>query len=102
MPDDVYQYDDDGMDCQEESDEQSAMDCGFIGSLEPANDDIVALIMMEQIDGIGRSCARERRQACQKLVSEIYSPPRVTKEIMDGRWRHVAPGFALDLTVNGP
>jgi len=32
----------------------------------------------------------------------MYSPPRVTKEIKRGRYRNLAPGFALDLTVIDP
>ena len=32
-------------------------------------------------------------------IAEIHSPPRVTKEIKTGRWKHVALGFAFDLTL---
>ena len=45
---------------------------------------------------------RERRQAVRKIVSEIYSPPRITKELKKGQWSHLAPGIVLDLTVNDP
>ena len=50
------------------------MDCGFVGSPEPASDDVILTWPMQKINGIGRSYAREKRQACRKLVSEIYSP----------------------------
>ena len=72
---------------------------GLLGSLEPSRDDFVAGMLLQQVNGVGRSYVRERRQAARKLVSEIYSPPRVTAEIRRGRWKHLAPGFALDLTV---
>ena len=75
---------------------------GFIGSLEPTQDDEIAEMLLTQL-GAGRSYARERRQALQKfIVSEVYSPPRITKEIEEGRWKHLVPGFALDLTVVDP
>ena len=35
-------------------------------------------------------------------MSEIYSPPRVTKLIAESRMRHVMPGYALDLTAIDP
>ena len=35
-------------------------------------------------------------------MSEVYSPPRITLEIMRGRFRNLTPGLALDLTVNDP
>ena len=33
---------------------------------------------------------------------EIYAPPMITMEIAEGKWKHIAPGFALDLMVNDP
>ncbi len=36
------------------------------------------------------------------MVSEIYSPPRVTKLIKEMRPKHLLPGFALDITVDDP
>ena len=36
------------------------------------------------------------------MVLEIRSAPRVAAELRRGRWTHLAPGFALDLTVNDP
>ena len=32
----------------------------------------------------------------------MYSPPRITHEIRRGKWKHLAPGFALDLVVVDP
>ena len=72
---------------------------GLVGSLEPTQDDEIIEMLLIQL-GAGRSYARERRQAAQRFtVSEVYSPPRITKEIKEGRWKHLVPGFALDLTV---
>ena len=54
---------------------------GFVGSLEPTQDDDIAEMLLTQL-GSGRSYARKRRQALKKFtVSEVYSPPRVTKEV---------------------
>ena len=36
------------------------------------------------------------------LVSEIYSPPRITEEIIKGKHKYVLPGMAFDITVNDP
>ena len=76
-------------------------DMGLIGSLQPTKDDVVAELLIQQLGGSPRF-VRERRQAGRRLVSEIYSPPRITKEIVEGQWKHVAPGFAFDLTVTDP
>ena len=45
-----------------------------------------------------KSYRREHRRAAKMVLSEIYSPPRVTK-ILSGKPSHaLAPAFALDLT----
>ena len=41
---------------------------------------------------------RERRQAAQRMVSEIYSAPRVTKAMKMMPGLELIPGFALDLS----
>ncbi len=78
------------------------IDMGFIGSLEPSFDDSVSEMMLMQIGSSGKSYQREGRTAMRKMISEIYSPPRVTKMLEQMRNRHVMPGFALDLTVVDP
>ena len=77
---------------------------GFIGSLEPSAEDYVSEILLQQLGSFGRSYRREARQSCSRLVSEMYSPPRVTAELKKSkkRFRHVLPGFAFDLTVSDP
>ena len=52
--------------------------------------------------GYSRKYAREQRTTMKRMVTEIYSPPRITAEIKRGRWRSVAPGLAFDLTVTDP
>ena len=73
------------------------MEVGFVGSLEPLEDDDVSMLLLQQINGLDRSFRRERVSAYRKMVSEVYSPPRVTTTaVMMG----LIPGFALDLTLN--
>ena len=75
---------------------------GFVGSLEPTRDDEIAELLLMQL-GAGRSYARERQRAVQRFtVSEVYSLHGITKETREGRWKHLVPGFALDLTVVDP
>ncbi len=78
------------------------MDVGFIGSLEPEPFDVVSELLLQQLGSTGNSYRRETRQAFRGLVSEIYSPPRVTAELRRRPRRHLLPGFALDLTVLDP
>ena len=54
---------------------------------------------MQQLGSVGRSYRREKRGGFKRLVSEIYSPPRVTAELRKRKSRHLLPGFALDFTV---
>ena len=77
---------------------------GFIGSLEPSADDFISEILLQQLGSCGRSYKREARASCTRIVSEMYSPPRVTAELTRSkkRFRHVLPGFAFDLTVSDP
>jgi hypothetical protein len=74
----------------------------FIGSLEPSTDDFVSSMLLAQLGSLGRSYKREARRSARVLVSEIYSPPRVTALIRRAKMRHIMPGFALDLTVTDP
>ena len=74
---------------------------GFIGLLQPSFDDEVSEFLLQQI---GSGYRREARQASKKIVSEIYSPPRVTAELkrLQGKYRKLAPGYAMDLTTTDP
>ena len=44
----------------------------------------------------------DHRRRNKFLVSEIYSPPRITAEVRRGKYKHLSPGIAFDLTVNDP
>ncbi len=73
-----------------------------LGSVEPSTDDFISGLLLAQLGSIGRRYKREARKTAKVLVSEIYSPPRVTKLLRQVRSRHVLPGFAFDITVNDP
>ena len=59
-------------------------------------------MLLAQVGQSSKPYRRELRKGCRHLVSEIDSPPRFTKELKRGRHRHLAPGFAFDLTVIDP
>ena len=86
---------------EEEQDNQTDTDMSFIGLLEPSFDDEVSEFLLQQV---GTGYQREARKASKAIVSEIYSPPRVTELLRknQGRHRRLLPGYALDLTVNDP
>ena len=50
----------------------------------------------------GRAYRRETRKAIKKVVSEIYSPPRVTRMASLLPQYKLLPGFALDITATDP
>ena len=64
--------------------------------------EIASFIADQAFNSMGKSHARDKRQAVRRIVSEIYSPPLVTAEIVRSRNRHLLPGFAMDLTTCDP
>ena len=50
-----------------------------IGSLEPSFDDEIAEMLLAEMGSSGRVRHKDGRKAVKKMVSEIYSPPRVTE-----------------------
>ncbi len=85
-----------------EGSEDTNMDfIGALGSLEPSFDDEISELMLNQM-GSTRSYHREGRKAMRRVVSEVYSPPRVTAALRKMKSKFLAPGFALDLTVMDP
>ena len=58
----------------------------------------MCIMMVEQLGGHARSYKRERASAFRRIVSEVYSPPRVTSMLDGLRKQGLAPGFALDIT----
>ncbi len=75
--------------------EDPGMDVDFL------SEDLVATLLIDQLAG-GRAYARERRTAHKRLVTEIFSPPRLTGYLSRFPDKVLAPGFALDLTTNDP
>ena len=73
-----------------------------LGQLEPTFQDRVSELLLNQLGSVGKSYRKDARKAGKKIVSEIYSPPRVTDLIRKMRSRHVMPGFAFDITVVDP
>ena len=63
-------------------------------------DDEIMLFLVEQLGGHGCAYARDRKRAFRRVVSEIYSPPRVTGIMRGGGV--LQPGVALDLTTTDP
>ena len=74
--------------------DDDAMSMGFLGSLQPSAGDEVSRLLLQELGSVGRSYKRERRKGFRNIVSEVYSPPRVTAEIKRQRNREVLPGFA--------
>ncbi len=104
LPDDAMDDSDAESRCPRDSDGELAadMDVGFMGSLEPEGYDEIAGMLLQQLGAQGRRYRRESRRALRGLVSEIYSPPRITTELRRGRYKYLAPGLAFDVTVKDP
>ena len=66
--------------------------------VEQLNESICALVA---ILGGGRRTAyqQEREQALDRIISEVYSPPRVTAAIKMLPSLRLIPGLAMDLTT---
>ena len=75
---------------------------GYIGSLEPQAGDFASELILMSLGSSGRRYARETRAACRRIVSEVYSPPRVTAELKRQRHKHLVAGLALDVTMVDP
>ena len=73
-----------------------------LGKLEPTFDDEVSELLLQQLGHARRGQRRDAKRAGRRIVSEVYSPPRVTKLMREMRTRYAAPGFAFDLTTVDP
>ena len=60
---------------------------------------MVSELLLTEMGSSGRVRQKDGRRAIKKIVSEIYSPPRVTDLLKRMKSRHLMAGFALDLTV---
>ena len=65
--------------------------------IKSCHEEIMRLV--SALGGTMRRYNRERRKGIMAVVSEIYSPPRVTKATELLPELNVIPGFALDLTT---
>ena len=66
-------------------------------AVRAANDEIMRVVRV--LGGSGRKFKRQRDKALKAVVSEIYSPSRVTAAAKLLPEFRVTPGFALDLTT---
>ena len=98
-------------DMQMDSSANQDVDMDFIGSmelhdslgnLEPEADDAVSQMLLMQMGSAGRAYRRDKASAARKIVSEIYSPPRITALLRQLKSRHFMPGYAFDLTTVDP
>ena len=72
-------------------------DEGACAAIKRHDEQIMALV--RALGGNRRTYARERRAQLKSVVSEIYSPPRVTAAAKLLPNLKMLPGFALDLTT---
>ena len=85
-------------DAREEGHEESGdigMDVDFLDDMQ----DPVSTAIMERLGYVASEA-----MPIKHIVSEVYSPPRITQELKSRRRRfpNLAPGLALDLTVRDP
>ena len=73
------------------------------GSLrERRNEDDECMNLILCLGADPKNYRREKRRAFHKIVSEIYSPPRVTELLRTVTNGELTPGFAFDLTCVDP
>ena len=58
--------------------------------------------LLGMLGGDTRKYQREKKQAFRRIVSEVYSPPRVTQLLRTMGNRDLLPGLAFDITCNDP
>jgi len=75
-----------------------ALDRGQSSIVEQCEREI--LLAIRSLGGSRKGYKRERKAALNRIVSEIYSPPRVTAAAKLLPSLRLIPGAALDLTVN--
>ena len=72
----------------------------FFGAIEEEDDEFLTLIAHIGVET--KNFKKEHRQSFRRVISEVYSPPRVTKLLSSMPSCELAPGFALDLTCIDP
>ena len=74
---------------------------------DPSREDAVTAMLWRQLGAVdhgiypGDLHSMEEKGGKQ-IVTEIYSPPRITEEVRRSGGRHLVPGIAFDITVNDP
>ncbi len=95
-------YGDDGMDVDEsvalvdELRQACRSEAHMVAAIDRHDEAILALV--RSLGGNARRYQRDRRRALGGIVSEVFSPPRVTAAAKMLPALRVIPGFALDLT----
>jgi len=100
--------DDDESRCPRDSDDEMVMTIAELqekiktepAKINPDDHDVVQVLALLGADP--RSYRREKKQAVRRLVSEVYSPPRVTEMLKQISNHRLTPGLALDLTCTDP
>ena len=73
-----------------------------MGIVHEDTEDEVSTTSVAQSGQSSKSYPRGLKKTSKYFVSEIYSQPRITHEVKRGRYRNLAPGFALHLTIVEP
>ncbi len=82
-------------DRHEPSDDGHGMDLGYL-------EEMAELAVFNCLAVDSRAFRRERKKAYRRVISELYSPPRVTEMLSALPNAALVPGYALDLTVADP
>ena len=62
-------------------------------------EDVEAFMLVAHMGGDARRYQREKKQGIRRLVSEIYSPPRVAKMLAKMPSDEILPGVAFDIAT---
>ena len=65
-------------------------------------EDDVTCFLIDQLKGSSKSYSRDRKTAFRKVVSEVFSPPRVAAHLSRFPNKDLLPGFVLDFTCVDP
>ncbi len=65
-------------------------------------DDAECMMLIGAIGSDVKSYKREHNKAFRRIVSEVYSPPRVTRTLSAMPRHGLSPGFAFDITCIDP
>ena len=84
---------------QKADDETSIEDLGGGGD---GHEHDLEVFLMQQLGGHGRPYRRDRKRGFDRLVSEVYSPARITRELQKCPRKGLGAGVAMDLTTLDP